>query len=385
MSYFQVVMLLLISVLFITLHSVYADEVNNYSEDCDPSEPGINPIKHYHALYDSAAGKFSYSKHNFESFEAWQEAFRHELKEVLGLNVMERELADFQIQAEKISTLEMDDHIREEWLLQVEPTMTIPFYLLRPLGADLSEVRLPLVLTPHGHNHPELYVGIYNNDAERQSIQDGDRDIAVQAVREGYLVISPTVRGFGDTRNKNDIENNRLHSCRIRLLHGLLVGRTAIGERVWDISRLIDWALENEAVDSERIAITGNSGGGTISVFAPACDTRIRVAMPASYFCTFVDSIGSIHHCDCNYVPGMLQLGEMYDVAGLIAPRPFRAINGVEDAIFPIEATRHAYNELRKIYAVAGAELHCELYEGDGGHRYYREGAWPFLQQHFAR
>lgn len=385
MSYFQVGSMLLCSATLIFQYTACADEVNGSAIDDGLSVPGVDPIVHYHDLYNNAAGKFSYSKHHFDSFETWQETFRHELKEALGLNVMERELANFQVQAEKISTKELDDHIREEWLLQVEPTMTIPFYLLRPLGADLSNASLPLVLTPHGHNHPELYVGIYNNEAERQSIQDGDRDIAVQAVREGYLVISPTVRGFGDTRNKEDLENNRLHSCRIRLLHGLLVGRTAIGERVWDISRLIDWALENEAVDPERIAITGNSGGGTISVFAPACDTRIRVAMPASYFCTFTDSIGSIHHCDCNYVPGILQLGEMYDVAGLIAPRPFRAINGVEDAIFPIEATRHAYAELKKIYAAAEAESHCELYEGDGGHRYYREGAWPFLRQHFGR
>ena len=342
---------------------------------------GVDPVAHYHDLYDQAEGRFSFENHDFESFEAWQTAFRAELRKILGLDAMERTLGDFEVTAEQVSALELEDHIREEWLLQVEPTIKIPFYLLRPLE---SEGPLPLVLTPHGHNHPELYVGIYNTEAERQSMMEGDRDIAVQAVQEGYLVISPTVRGFGDSRNQADLENNRLHSCRIRLLHGLLVGRTAIGERVWDISRLIDWALANEDVDPERIAITGNSGGGTISVFAPACDTRISVAMPASYFCTFADSIGTIHHCDCNYVPGILELGEMHDVVGLIAPRPFRAINGVEDNIFPIEATRQAYAALQEIYAAAGAEADCELYEGDGGHRYYRDGAWPFVEKHFA-
>jgi hypothetical protein len=161
------------------------------------------------------------------------------------------------------------------------------------------------------------------------------------------------------------------------------VGRTPIGERVWDISRAIDWACVSLNVDPHRIAITGSSSAGTTSLFAAACDTRISVAVPSSYFCTFQGSIGSIHHCACNYVPGILRLGEMHDVAGLIAPRPFCAIAGRDDPIFPIEHTRMAFEHLSRVYRVAGAAERCELYAGDGGHRYYRAGAWPFIRRHF--
>ena len=63
-------------------------------------------------------------------------------------------------------------------------------------------------------------------------------------------------------------------------MHGLLVGRTPIGERVWDMKCLIDWAIINLEIDQSRIAMTGNSGGGTITLFSAACDTRIKVAMP---------------------------------------------------------------------------------------------------------
>ena len=73
-------------------------------------------------------------------------------------------------------------------------------------------------------------------------------------------------------------------------------------------------------------------------------------------------------------IPGILQLGEMYDVAGLIAPRPFCAIAGAEDPIFPIDETRFAYRKLREIYEVAG----------QGGHRFYKDGAWPFVGEQFA-
>ena len=214
---------------------------------------------------------------------------------------------------------------------------------------------------------------------------EGERDIARQAaVEEGYIAIAPTTRAFGETRTETAKRDNRTNSCREELVHSMLVGRTPIGERVWDMSRLIDWAIANLPVDAERIAITGNSGGGTVSLFAAACETRIAVAVPSCYFCTFEGSIGTIHHCDCNYVPGLMRLGEMYDVAGLIAPRPFCAIAGRDDGIFPIAHVELAYERLKAIYAVAGVPERCELFIGEGGHRYYKAGAWPFVRRYFS-
>jgi len=334
----------------------------------------------YRDLYRASRGRFSFAAQTVDEFAAWQRAFRPQLETALGLDRMQQNLAMHQLRAERISSETLKDYIRESWLLWVEPSLSLPFYLLKPLSAQGP---LPLVLTPHGHNPPHLYAGIFTTEEERKGIVDGDRDIAVQAVKEGYLVIAPTARGFGETRTATDKQENKLCSCRIQLMHGLLYGRTPIGERVWDISRLLDWALENCEVDSTRIAITGNSSGGTISLFAGACDERITVVVPSCYFCTFAGSIGSVHHCDCNYVPGLLTLGEMYDVAGLIAPRPFCAIAGEEDELFPIAEVRVAYEKLLHIYNVAGVPDNCQLYIGKGGHRYYKQGAWPFIHQHF--
>ena len=105
--------------------------------------------------------------------------------------------------------------------------------------------------------------------------------------------------------------------------------------------------------------------------------------MPSCYFCTFRGSIGSIHHCDCNYVPGILRLGEMYDVAGLTAPRPYSVIAGKTDGIFPVEHVKYSFERLQKIYAAAGGPENCRLYVGEGGHRYYSDGCWDFVRKHF--
>lgn len=356
-----------------------------------------NDAAHFNALYENAPGTYAFRATNREELTAWQAAFRPRLREALGLDNMASDLSGHAPKAERLESTDLGSHVRERWYLWVEPTVPLPFYLLLPKGIKPGAGRedgspawnacggkLPLVLVPHGHNHPHIYVGIARDEKEEAHMLEGERDIARQAAaEEGHVVIAPTTRAFGETRTEKDIRDDRMHSCRDQLVHDLLVGRTPIGERVWDTSRLIDWALSNLPVDERRIAITGNSGGGTISLFAAACDTRIALSMPGCYFCTFAGSIGTINHCECNYVPGMLRMGEMYDVAGLIAPRPFCAIAGRDDPIFPVEHVRFAYQRLKAIYAVAGAEDRCELSIGEGGHRFYKRPAWDFVRRHF--
>ena len=339
-----------------------------------------NAADHFQATYHAFSPEFRFQAKTLEDLQQWQAAFRPRLRTILGLDNLEADLTDHVPTAVCHQEDDLGDIVREHWHLWTEPTVPLPFYLIRP---KQIEGRVPLVLMPHGHNHPRLYAGLYEGEEEKQNMLGGERDLAIQAAREGYIAIAPTTRAIGETRTEKDKERNSIHSCQLQLRHGLLAGRTPIGERVWDMSRLIDWALANLGVNPDKIAMTGNSGGGTITVFAAACETRISVAMPGCYFCTFEGSIGSINHCDCNYVPGILRFGEMYDVAGLIAPRPFNAVAGRDDPIFPIDQVKFAYEKLKEIYTVAGVPEQCKLYIGDGGHRYYKAGAWPFLRQYF--
>ena len=335
---------------------------------------------HFGRLQESCPAEFAFRGTAADDVRAWQQPFRARLREVLGMVNLERDLAGHVPDAEMLDSTDMGSYTRESWRIRTEPTVPLPCYLLRPKDAPPDP---PLVLTPHGHGHPHVYVGLFDSPEEEAQISEGERDIAVQAVQQGYLVIAPTTRAFGDTRAPADKEKGAVSSCRLQLMHDLLLGRTPIGDRVWDMSRLIDWAVEHQGVDPARIAITGNSGGGTVSLFAAACDTRISVAVPGCYFNTFAGSIGSIIHCDCNYVPGILRLGEMHDIAGLTAPRPFLAVAGRDDPIFPVAHTRAAFEQLVRIYRAAGVRGRCELYVGNGGHRYYKERVWPFIAKAF--
>lgn len=336
---------------------------------------------HFSKLYNQADRHYTFRGTSRKDLEKWQGKFRPELKRLIGLDLLENQLAGYKPVAKMESSEDIGFAVRERWYIWTEPTVRLPFILLRPKDGVSPGA---LVITPHGHSkNTELYAGIYNSEDERKSGEEGERNVAIQAVKEGYFAIAPTTRGFGETRTPEDLEKDATSSCRVLLLQDLLVGRTPIGDRVWDMSRLIDWALENLPVDPGKIIMTGNSGGGTVTLFAAACDTRISVAIPSSYFCTFTGSIGSRRHCECNYVPGILKYGEMADVAGLIAPRPFCAVHGQLDNIFPIDETRKAFEHLKQIYTAAGVPDYCELYVGAEGHRYYKDGVWPFISKQF--
>jgi hypothetical protein len=87
----------------------------------------------------------------------------------------------------------------------------------------------------------------------------------------------------------------------------------------------------------------------------------------SGYFNTFRDSIMAVRHCLCNFVPGIVNLVEMVDIAGLVAPRPLLIETGTHDPIFPTEAAQRAYQDLQKVYDVfeVTENLDIDIFEGE--------------------
>jgi hypothetical protein len=152
-----------------------------------------------------------------------------------------------------------------------------------------------------------------------------------------------------------------------------------IGWRVYDVMRAIDWIETRPALDAKRVGCTGISGGGTCTLFSTALEPRIRGALVSGYLNTFRSSIMSVSHCIDNYVPGILNWAEAYDVAGLIAPRPLFSEGGDRDPIFPVAATRASFERVKKVYAVFGAPEAIGQQIFDGEHEFHGVQGLPFL------
>ena len=116
-----------------------------------------------------------------------------------------------------------------------------------------------------------------------------------------------------------------------------------------------------------------------LTVACAALEPRIKVAMISGYLNTFRDSIMSVSHCIDNYVPGILQWAEMYDVAGLIAPRPLFSEGGDRDPIFPVAATRESYDRVKKVYEIFGAPERVQQEIFSGVHEFHGVRGLPFL------
>ena len=157
-----------------------------------------------------------------------------------------------------------------------------------------------------------------------------------------------------------------------------------IGWRVYDVMRTIDWMATRPEFDSKRIGCMGISGGGTCTVFAAALEPRIRAAFVSGYLNTFRDSIGSISHCIDNYVPGILNWAEMYDIAGLIAPRPLFIESGSKDNIFPVEASVDSFKKVSAIYEVFGVANLVDQEVFDDAHSFWGKKGIPFLSSHLS-
>ena len=332
--------------------------------------------------YAQAEMKYAFEEYK-GSVKSWQKNFRRELADLLGISHLQKQYKDFVPKAKQIDSEDIGFATRERWHIWTEPTMIIPVVIIRPKGI---EGPMPLCITPQGHNsNPEVYSGIANNEKELQSFETKQANIAYRIAQKGIITINPTTRGFGLTRHADDIAAGKRSSCKYYHQRDLIAGRVIVGDRVWDVMKIIDWALANLPVDKDRIIVTGNSGGGTVSAYAGAIDERIALCAPSSCFCSYEGSIGSIYHCYCNYVQNIMLLCNMGDLAGLVAPRKLLIINGAKDDIFPIGPAREEFKTTKAVYKAMGVADNCEMYEGDGGHRYYMDGFDSFWNRHFKK
>ncbi len=314
----------------------------------------------------------AYRKGNEESFAAWQERARARLKALLGLPMTSCD-PDLRIEWSKND----ENGTREtRFLFASEPDVDVGCHLLVP--EHVKGERLPLIICLQGHSTGmHISLGRPKYPGDEASISGGDRDFARQVVARGQAALVMDQRGFGERGG-----TPKGPACQQPAVQALLLGRTIIGQRCWDVSRAIDVVTASfPEIDPEKIAIMGNSGGGTASFYAAAVDTRIAAAMPSCAFSGYLASIGAQHHCICNYVPGIMRDFDMGDLAALIAPRPLVIVSGQSDGIFPLDSAVEQARITAGVYRSAGAEdKFCHVI-GPEGHRFYAALGWPVFDR----
>ncbi|GAA4831717.1 alpha/beta hydrolase family protein [Paenibacillus vulneris] len=290
---------------------------------------------------------------------------REKLKELLGpLPGQSAEL-----QPVVLETADCGEYIRERVAFSTYDDLTMLAYVLVPKGETVNGGgKRPAVLAVHGHGFgSKEVVGLTPDGRDNTGNPNLYKHFAISLVQRGFVVIAPELLGFGDRRMEQDAAlEPGANSC-FRLASSLMMmGQSLAGVRVYELLRTLDYAQSREDIDPEHIGCMGMSGGGMVTALASAIDERIGATVISGYANRFRTSIMDRNHCLDNYVPGMLEYGEMPEWIGLIAPRPLFIESGTGDTVFPIKGSHEAIEALQKIYDDAGAAAHFgyEIFEG---------------------
>ena len=331
-----------------------------------------------HQLYTETPRQLAFQATTVAEAEAWQVELRAKLTELVGGFAQEK----CDLQSEVLESREFPGYIRETVQFKSRQHSVIFGYFLSPKHLDSSTPN-PTILCLAGHGRGvDDIIGIEEDGSMRAEFGGYQNDFALQCLAHGYSVLAIEQFGFGHRRDAvAHQKGGGSSSCQPSAGAALLLGHTMVGWRVYDAIRAFDYLATRPEVDMNRLGIMGISGGGTTTFFTAAIETRVKAAVVSGYFNTFRDSILSLSHCIDNYIPNVLQYAEMYDIAGLIAPRALFIESGTEDTIFPIEATRFAVNEAKAIFNCFNADDKLGFEAFEAGHSFYGVGAFEFLKQ----
>ncbi|WP_156252741.1 alpha/beta hydrolase family protein [Pseudactinotalea terrae] len=150
-----------------------------------------------------------------------------------------------------------------------------------------------------------------------------------------------------------------------------LLGQSITRWFVHDARRAVDLLQTLPDVDADRIGVTGNSGGGTLTTWLLPLEDRFAAAAPG----TFVTSRGvylwSGQSQDAEQIlPGGTANGvDHADLLVSFAPRPL-AVLAVDFDFFPMEGTLESFERARRAYAVLDAEQAISLHSAASTHAY---------------
>ncbi len=260
-------------------------------------------------------------------------------------------------------TVERDVYRIEKVIFESRPGVLVTANLYVPKGRSLP---LPGVVGSCGHS---------DNGKAYEQYQSFAQGLA----RLGYVTLIFDPIGQGERLQYVD-ENlkprhgvgtgEHLHAGNQQFLTGEFFGTW----RVWDGIRALDYLLTRPEVDSTRVGVTGNSGGGTMTAWLCGLEQRWSMAAPGCFVTTFRRNIENEIPADTEQCPPRaLALGlDHSDFIAALAPKPVILL-GKERDYFDARGLEEAFARLQSLYRLLGHEENIALFIGPTAHGYSQE------------
>lgn len=265
------------------------------------------------------------------------------------------------LNARTVGVLEREDYRVEKVIFESQPRLFVTGNLYVP---KKGRGPYPGVLFPLGHELGGKSYPVW------QQMLGG-------LASKGYVAFTWDPLGQGERVQLYDAdlgESKLRHSTTEHTMLGiqcLLAGDSLARYTIWDGMRALDYLLSRPEVDSARIAVTGNSGGGTHTAYLAALDDRIHVAAPSCYLTSWGRLLETIGPQDAEQIL-LPWIGSGLDHADFVyafSPKPYLILSAIRD-FFSIAGTRATYLDARRVYRVLGVPDKLSMVEADDGHGY---------------
>lgn len=199
---------------------------------------------------------------------------------------------------------------------------------------------------------------------------DGYQKCCQALARLGYLVLAFDPMGQGErtyypraggtlTRLSSADEEHSLPGKQL-----LLAGDTATRLQVWDAVRCLDVLAAHPAVDAKRLASTGQSGGGTLTMLLAAVDDRLAAAAVScgnteNFACADFNSPGSADDAEQNFLYSGPAGFDRWDTLYPIAPKPLLVLASSRDFFGTyspsyLTSGHEEFGKLKRVYEMLG-------------------------------
>ncbi|MCA9024358.1 MAG: acetylxylan esterase [Planctomycetaceae bacterium] len=290
--------------------------------------------------------------------EAYVQSVRGRIRESFG-----PEPERTPLNARITSVVERDTYRIENVIFESRPGFLVTANLYIPTSQDGPR---PGVVGTCGHSHNGKAAADY------QSFAQG-------LARQGYVVLIYDPIGQGERFQYPD-EHGKSHvgpGVAEHLMAGnqqYLVGEFLGAWRAWDGIRALDYLLTRDEVDPQRVGVTGNSGGGTMTTWLCGVEPRWTMGAPSCFVTEFRRNLENELPADTEQCPPKaLALGlEHEDFLAAMAPKPV-IILAKEKDYFDVRGSEAAFERLKRLYGLLGAEENIALFVGPTYHGYTQE------------
>ena len=221
---------------------------------------------------------------------------------------------------------------------------------------------------------PGRYPGVLLQSGHTQEGKPEPQRLAANLALKGFVALAFDPIGQGEREQTYDPQlqaplagwsvPEHIQAGAQSILIGEGVGRYFI----WDAMRALDYLVSRSDVDATRIGAAGCSGGGALTTFVSALDSRVKAVIPACYPNSYrLLFAGPDPDPEMSFPTFLARRLDVADFVELTAPTPW-LIQATEGDYFSPAGGKMVYEEARRWYHLYGAEDRVHFFVGPGPH-----------------